>query len=168
MRNSPDAVEALVAVIHLIIAVLCVLQDVVFALKCELCFQDVKDEKSSEDQNDHWLLLSGIGQNDCKGDENEWIKPTVIGYLNLTLVYRDLNEDSTVVFVQFSRSTNIRNVVRWVGDDEDENCDAVEEAPWSRYFFRGMIVGFLIGLGSGVLLGFLCWQVQVHKGSYNL
>uniref|UniRef100_A0AAF5Q105 Transmembrane protein n=1 Tax=Wuchereria bancrofti TaxID=6293 RepID=A0AAF5Q105_WUCBA len=45
------------------------------------CFQDVKDEKSSEDQNDHWLLLSGIGQNDCKGDENEWIKPTVIGYL---------------------------------------------------------------------------------------
>uniref|UniRef100_A0AAF5PZE6 Transmembrane protein n=1 Tax=Wuchereria bancrofti TaxID=6293 RepID=A0AAF5PZE6_WUCBA len=56
----------------------------------------------------------------------------------------------------------------WIVDDEDENCDAVEEAPWSRYFFRGMIVGFLIGLGSGVLLGFLCWQVQVHKGSYNL
>ncbi|KAK6113697.1 hypothetical protein QQG55_52705 [Brugia pahangi] len=51
----------------------------------------------------------------------------------------------------------------WIIEDEDENCDVVEEAPWSRYFFRGMIVGFLIGLGGGVLLGFLCWQVQVHK-----
>ncbi|VIO96636.1 Uncharacterized protein BM_BM12930 [Brugia malayi] len=56
----------------------------------------------------------------------------------------------------------------WIIEDEDENCDVVEEAPWSRYFFRGMIVGFLIGLGGGVLLGFLCWQVQVHKKNYNL
>uniref|UniRef100_A0A0R3QS66 Recep_L_domain domain-containing protein n=1 Tax=Brugia timori TaxID=42155 RepID=A0A0R3QS66_9BILA len=163
------------------------------------CFQDVKNEKLSEDQNDHWLLLSGIGQSDCKSDENEWIKPTVIGYLVGQLIGaifelnfgRDLNQDSTVVFVQFSRSINIRNVIRWcqrlsnhelhllnssqglvkgdwIIEDEDENCDVVEEAPWSRYFFRGMIVGFLIGLGGGVLLGFLCWQVQVHKKNYNL
>uniref|UniRef100_A0A1I7VVG4 DUF2407_C domain-containing protein n=1 Tax=Loa loa TaxID=7209 RepID=A0A1I7VVG4_LOALO len=48
----------------------------------------------------------------------------------------------------------------WMVEDEDGNCDVVEEALWSRYFFRGMIVGFLIGLCGGVLLGFLCWQVQ--------
>lgn len=56
----------------------------------------------------------------------------------------------------------------WMLEDEDENCDAVEETPWSRYFIHGMIVGFLIGLIGGVLLGFLCWQIQVYKESYDL
>lgn len=54
---------------------------ITLCLSSTQCFQDVKNEKLSEDQNDHWLLLSGIGQSDCKSDENEWIKPTVIGYL---------------------------------------------------------------------------------------
>ncbi|KAM3721283.1 Ankyrin-2 [Dirofilaria immitis] len=39
----------------------------------------------------------------------------------------------------------------WVIENEDENCDAVEKAPWSLYFFRGMIFGFLIGLSGGIL-----------------
>ncbi|CAG9538081.1 unnamed protein product [Cercopithifilaria johnstoni] len=57
----------------------------------------------------------------------------------------------------------------WMIEDEDDsNCDAVDETPWDRHFFRGMIVGFLIGLSGGVLLGFLCWQIQVHKEGYNL
>ncbi|KAL3997933.1 hypothetical protein ACH3XW_12970 [Acanthocheilonema viteae] len=43
------------------------------------CFQDVKDKRSGE--NDQWILSSKTGENECKGDENEWIKPTVIGYL---------------------------------------------------------------------------------------
>nr|CDQ02632.1 Bm12930, isoform c [Brugia malayi] len=104
------------------------------------CFQDVKNEKLSEDQNDHWLLLSGIGQSDCKSDENEWIKPTVIGYLVGQLIGaifelnfgRDLNQDSTVVFVQFSRSINIRNVIRKQIDDDMLHFDSVPEIVKSR------------------------------------
>lgn len=45
------------------------------------CFQGVKNEKSPEKENDQWLLLREYGENSCKGDENDWIKPTVIGYL---------------------------------------------------------------------------------------
>ncbi|CAG9538080.1 unnamed protein product [Cercopithifilaria johnstoni] len=45
------------------------------------CFQGVKSEKLPEDENSQSLLLPEIGENDCKGDENEWIKPTVTGYL---------------------------------------------------------------------------------------
>lgn len=57
----------------------------------------------------------------------------------------------------------------WMMEDEDNgNCDAVDEVPWGRYFFRGMIVGFLIGVGGGVLLGFLCWHIRVHKEAYHL
>lgn len=51
----------------------------------------------------------------------------------------------------------------WMIDEDDGNCDVVDEAPWGPYFFRGMIAGLLIGLCGGVLLGFLCWHVQVHK-----
>lgn len=38
------------------------------------------DENLPEDENGQWLPLFKIGEDDCKGDENEWIKPTVVGY----------------------------------------------------------------------------------------
>lgn len=45
------------------------------------CFQDNEYEKSSEDQDTRWIVLPGSVESDCKGDENEWIKPTVTGFL---------------------------------------------------------------------------------------
>ncbi|KAL3997932.1 hypothetical protein ACH3XW_12960 [Acanthocheilonema viteae] len=54
-----------------------------------------------------------------------------------------------------------------IGDEDDGNCDDVDKASWGRYFYRGIIVGFLIGLSGGILLGFLCWQIQVHKEDYK-
>lgn len=56
----------------------------------------------------------------------------------------------------------------WVVEDENGSCDPVEEASWTRHFCRGVIVGFFSGLGGGVMFGFLCWQVQVHKKGYDL
>lgn len=43
-------------------------------------FQSAENKKSLEDENDQWLLWSKIADG-CKGDENAWIKPTVIGFL---------------------------------------------------------------------------------------
>ncbi|VDK88307.1 unnamed protein product [Litomosoides sigmodontis] len=45
------------------------------------CLQGITDGEFPEDENAQWLPLLKIGEYDCKGDENEWIKPAVIGYL---------------------------------------------------------------------------------------
>ncbi|VDK56874.1 unnamed protein product [Gongylonema pulchrum] len=52
-------------------------------------------------------------------------------------------------------------------DDFDEdtrtNCDAVAQISWGGYFVCGMIVGFLLGTAGGIILGFVCWRIRVHK-----
>uniref|UniRef100_A0A0R3RZY9 Transmembrane protein n=1 Tax=Elaeophora elaphi TaxID=1147741 RepID=A0A0R3RZY9_9BILA len=138
--------------------------------------------------SDQWLLLSGIEESDCSGDENDWIKPTIIGYLvgQLIGLIFDLLVISVfkLIMICFTaiqcrnlselelngfKSSDALVTGDWrIEDEGDGNCDAVEEASWGRYFFRGMIVGFLIGLTGGVLLGFLCWQIRIYKEGCEL
>uniref|UniRef100_A0A915PDE7 Uncharacterized protein n=1 Tax=Setaria digitata TaxID=48799 RepID=A0A915PDE7_9BILA len=152
------------------------------------CFRDAYDEKSQEDEDDQWVLQAKIA-GDCKSDEHAWMKPAVIGYLVGLLLGAISGVTLCIAFVYHLHIVMVLcfTVIHcqelkpdflfpgdgvaehyWIGDDETGNCDVVEEASWSRYFFRGMIVGFLIGLSGGVLFGFLCWKVRVHKENYNL
>ncbi|OZC12801.1 hypothetical protein X798_00435, partial [Onchocerca flexuosa] len=140
-------------------------------------FQSAENEKLLKDGNDQWLLWSKIGDG-CKGDENAWIKPTVIGFLvgQLLGVYKLMIICFAVIQCQklshheLNRFISGRGLVKddWIIEDDDENCDTVEKASWSRYFFRGMIFGFLIGSSVGILIGFFCWKIRVYKVNYNL
>ncbi|EFO26901.1 hypothetical protein LOAG_01576 [Loa loa] len=71
----------LIAIVHLRVVELTISIIITLCLGSIWCSQDIRDVESPGVQDDHWLLLSGIGENDCKGDENDWIKPSVIGYL---------------------------------------------------------------------------------------
>ncbi|VDO25650.1 unnamed protein product [Onchocerca flexuosa] len=178
-------------------------------------FQSAENEKLLKDGNDQWLLWSKIGDG-CKGDENAWIKPTVIGFLVGQLLggifgialcifrykHRHSNQNYGLFFFnldgaptfemlsvyklmiicfaviqcqklshhELNRFISGRGLVKddWIIEDDDENCDTVEKASWSRYFFRGMIFGFLIGSSVGILIGFFCWKIRVYKVNYNL
>ncbi|MCP9260079.1 hypothetical protein DINM_003460 [Dirofilaria immitis] len=118
------------------------------------CFQSVQDGESLKDEYDQWLLWSRIGDG-CKGDENAWIKPAFIGYLVGQLLGGIFGVALYIKLLHCELDLLISNrgLIKndWVIENEDENCDAVEKAPWSLYFFRGMIFGFLIGLSGGIL-----------------
>uniref|UniRef100_A0A8R1TZ35 Uncharacterized protein n=1 Tax=Onchocerca volvulus TaxID=6282 RepID=A0A8R1TZ35_ONCVO len=133
-------------------------------------FQSAENKKSLEDENDQWLLH--LNHNYGLFFFNLDGTPTfeMLSVYKLMIICFAVIQCQKLSHHGLDRFISGRGLVKndWVVEDEDENCDTVEKAPWSRYFFRGMIFGFLIGLSGGILIGFFCWKIRVYKENYNL